>query len=129
MLAGFVKYLPSAYMDCTVPRFTVSCSRYAASHDLLRLGYISSDSVKRKGASYVQGIECGAQNRQKRKKPCAAFNTQRRAFLCCGFLIAFAPLFFLLCFMQDCHLVVFISITAMSLSSNVVSSSVESPSM
>ena len=26
MLAGFVKYLPSVRMDCTVTRFAVSCS-------------------------------------------------------------------------------------------------------
>ena len=49
--------------------------------------------MKGKGAVYVQGIECGAQNRQKWKKPCAAFNTQHRAFLCCRLLIAFAPFF------------------------------------
>ena len=29
--------------------------------------------------SCVQGIVCDAQNRQKRKKPCAAFDTQHRA--------------------------------------------------
>lgn len=69
MLAGFVKYLLSARMDCTIPRFTVSCSQCAASRDLLRLSWLSSDSVKWKGASCVQGVECGAQNRQKRKKP------------------------------------------------------------
>ena len=57
MLVGFVKYLPSACMDCTIPRFTVSCSRCAALRDLLRFGWLSSDSVKRKGASCVQGIE------------------------------------------------------------------------
>ena len=79
MPAGFVKYLPSARMDCIVPRFTVSCSRCAASRDLLRFGWLLSDSVKCKGASCVQGIECVAQNRQKRKKPCAALNTQHRA--------------------------------------------------
>ena len=83
MLAGFVKCFSFVRMDCTIPRFTVSCSLYAASHDLLRFGYISSDSEKCKGASCVQGIECGAQNRQNGKKPCAAFNTQHRAFLCC----------------------------------------------
>ena len=38
MVDGFVKYLPSARMDFTVPRFTVSCSRCAASRDLLRFG-------------------------------------------------------------------------------------------
>ena len=79
MVAGFMKYLPSARMDCTVPRFTVPSSRCAASRDLLRFGWLSSDSVKHEGASCVQGIECGAQNRQKREKPCAAFNTQHRA--------------------------------------------------
>ena len=79
MFAGFVKYLPSARMDCTVPRFTGSCSRCAASRDLLRFGWLSSDSVKCKGVSCVQDIEYAAQNRQKRKKPCAAFNTQHRA--------------------------------------------------
>ena len=68
MLAGFVKYLPPARMDCTIPRFTVSCSLYAASHDLLRFGYISSDSVKCKVAPCVQGIEYAAQNRQKGEK-------------------------------------------------------------
>ena len=104
MLVGFVKYLPSARMDCTIPQFTVSCSRCAVSCDLLRLDWLSSDSVKYKGTSCVQGIEYAAQNRQKRKQPCAAFNTQRRAVLCCRFLIAFAPLLFLSCFMQGCHL-------------------------
>ena len=79
MLAGFVKYLPSARMDCIIPRFTVSCSRCVASCDLLRFGWLSSDSVKCKGVSCVQDIEYAAQNRQKRKKPCAAFNTQHRA--------------------------------------------------
>ena len=79
MLAGFVKYLPSARMDCTVPRFTVSCSQCAVSRDLLRFCWLSSDSVKCKGVSCVQGIECGAQNRLKWKKPCAAFDTQHRA--------------------------------------------------
>ena len=48
-------------------------------------------------------LRAADQNRQKRKKPCAAFNTQHRTFLCCKFLIAFAPLFFLSCFMQGCH--------------------------
>ncbi len=57
MLVGFVKYLSSARMDCTIPRFTVSCSRYAAPRDLLRFGWLSSDFVKCKGASCVQGIE------------------------------------------------------------------------
>ena len=38
MLDGFVKYLPSARMDCTVPRFAVSCRWYAVSRDLLRFG-------------------------------------------------------------------------------------------
>ena len=79
MPAGFVKYLPSARMDCIVPRFTVSCSRCAASRALLWFSWLSSDSVKCKGMSCVQGIECGAQNRQKRKNPCAAFNTQHSA--------------------------------------------------
>ena len=68
MPAGFVKYLPSACMDCTIPRFTVSCSRCAASRDLLRFSWLSSDSVKCKGVSCVQGIECCAQNRQKWEK-------------------------------------------------------------
>ena len=81
MLAGFMKYLPFARMDCTIPRFTVSCSRCAASRDLLRFSWLSSDSVKCKGAFCVQGIGCGAQNRQKREKPCAAFNTQHRVKL------------------------------------------------
>ncbi len=79
MLTGFVKYLPLARIDCTIPRFTVSRSRCAASRDLLWFGWLSSDSVKCKGASCVQGIECGAQNRLKWKKPCAALNTQHRA--------------------------------------------------
>ncbi len=57
MLAGFVKYLPSACMDYTIPRFTASCSQYAASRGLLRFRCLSSDSVKRKGVSCVQGIE------------------------------------------------------------------------
>ena len=57
MLAGFMKYLPSARMDRTVPRFTVSCSRCVVSRDLLRFNWLSSDSVKCKGASCVQGIE------------------------------------------------------------------------
>ena len=38
MPAGFVKYLPSARMDCTVARFAVSCRWYAVSRDLLRFG-------------------------------------------------------------------------------------------
>ena len=78
MLAGFVKYLPLVRMDCTIPRFTVLCSRCTASCDFLRFGWLSSDSVKCKGAVCVQVIECGAQNRQKWKKPCAAFNTRCR---------------------------------------------------
>ena len=78
MLAGFVKYLPLVRMDCTIPRFTVLCSRCTASCDFLRFGWLSSDSVKCKGAVCVQGIECGAQNRQKWEKPCAAFNTRCR---------------------------------------------------
>lgn len=103
MLAWFVKYLPSARMDCIIPWFTVSCRRCAVSCDLLRFDSLSSDFVKYKGAPCVQGIEYAAQNPQKRKKPCAAFNTQYRAFLCCRFLIAFAPLLFLSCFMQGCR--------------------------
>lgn len=79
MLAGFVKCFSFARMDCTIPRFTVSCSRCAALRDLLRFECLSSDSVKCKGVSCVQGIECGAQNRLKWKKPCAALNTQHRA--------------------------------------------------
>ena len=82
MLAVFVKYLPSARMGYTVPRFTAQCSQCTASRDLLWLGWLSSDSAKYKGASCVQGIKYADQNRQKRKKPCAAFNTQHRAFLC-----------------------------------------------
>ena len=57
MLDGFVMCFSFARMDCTVPRFTVSCSQYAASHGLLRFSWLSSDSVKRKGVSCVQGIE------------------------------------------------------------------------
>lgn len=38
MPAGFVKHLPSARMDCIVPRFAVSCRWYAVSRDLLRFG-------------------------------------------------------------------------------------------
>ena len=57
MVAGFVKYLLSARMDRTVPRFTVQYSQCAASRDLLRFNWLSSDSVKCKGASCVQGIE------------------------------------------------------------------------
>ena len=68
MLAGFVKYLPSASMDCTIPRFTAQCSQCAVSCAPLLFGCISSDSVKRKGAPCVQGIDCGAQNRQKWEK-------------------------------------------------------------
>ena len=79
MLAGRMKYLLFARMDCIVPRFTVSCSRCTISRDLLRFGWLLSDSVKCKGAPCVQDIEYAAQNRQKRKKPCAAFNTQHRA--------------------------------------------------
>ena len=69
MLAGFMKYLPSARMDCIVPRFTVSCSRCAASRALLWFSWLSSDSVKCKGASCVQSIKYAAQNRQKWKSP------------------------------------------------------------
>ena len=57
MLAGFVKYLPSAHMDCTVPRFTAQHSRCVVSRGLLRFSWLSSDSLKRKGVSCVQGIE------------------------------------------------------------------------
>lgn len=57
MLAGFVKYLPSARMDCTVPRFTAQYSRCVVSRDLLRFSWLSSNSVKRKGVTCVQGIE------------------------------------------------------------------------
>ena len=78
MLTGFVKYLPSARMDCTIPRFTVSRSLCAASRDLLRFCWLLFDFVKCKGASCVQGIECDDQNRQKQKKPGATFNTQHR---------------------------------------------------
>ena len=65
MLAGFVKHLPAVRMDYIVPRFTVSCSRCAVSCDLLRFGWLPSESVKCKGAPCVQGIERSAQNRQK----------------------------------------------------------------
>ena len=58
MLVGFVKYLPAARMNCTIPRFTVSCSRYAASHDLLRFGWLLPDSVKCKGVSWLLGVVC-----------------------------------------------------------------------
>ena len=78
MVAGFVKYLLSARMDRTVPRFTVQYSRCAASRDLLRFSWLSSDSMKCKGSPCVQGIECDTQTRQKRRKPCATFNTQHR---------------------------------------------------
>ena len=99
MAVGFVKYLPFARMDCTVPRFIAQCSQCAVSCDPLRFGCILSDSVKCKGAHCVQGIEYAAQNRQKRKKLCAAYyRTQHRTFLCCRFLIVFTPLFFLSCF-------------------------------
>ena len=57
MLVGFVKYLSSARMDCTIPRFAVSCSWYTASRDLLWFSCISSESVKCKCAPCVQGIE------------------------------------------------------------------------
>ena len=56
MLVGFVKYLPPARMDCTIPRFTVSCSQCAASRSLLRFRRLSSDSMTCKGASCVQSI-------------------------------------------------------------------------
>ena len=36
MLAGFMKYLPLAWMDCNVLRFTVSCSQCAAMLIILR---------------------------------------------------------------------------------------------
>ena len=70
MVAGFVKYLLSARMDRTVPRFTVQYSQCAASRDLLRFSWLSSDSMKCKGSPCVQGIECDTQNRQKRKTLC-----------------------------------------------------------
>ena len=57
MPVGFVKYLPSARMDCTVPRFTAQYSRCVVSRDLLRFSWLSSNSVKRKGVTCVQGIE------------------------------------------------------------------------
>lgn len=80
-LVGFVKYLPSAYMDCTIPRFTVSCNRCTVSCGLLWFGYISSDSVKCKGSSCVQNIELCRPKLPETKKPCVAFNTQHRAIL------------------------------------------------
>ena len=78
MLAGFVKCFSFVRMDCTAPRFTVSCSRCTASRDLLRFGLLSSDFVRCKGASCVQGIKYAAQNRQKRKKAlcCAQYAAQ-----------------------------------------------------
>ena len=54
MLAGFVKYLMSARMDCTVPRFTVTRSWCAVPCDLLRFGCLSFESVKRKDAPRVR---------------------------------------------------------------------------
>ena len=68
MLAGFVMCFSFARMDCTVPRFTAQHSRCVVSRDLLLFSWLSSDSVKCKGASCVQGIEYCAQNRQKREK-------------------------------------------------------------
>ena len=76
MLAGFVKYLPSARMDCTVPRFTAQYSRCVVSRDLLRFSWLSSDSAKCKGAPCVQGIECTAQNRRKQKTLAAGLQVQ-----------------------------------------------------
>ena len=81
MLAELMKCLLFARMDYTVPRFTVWFSQCAISRDLLRFGWFLSNPVKCKGASCVYGIECVAQNRQKRKKSCAAFNTQHRTKL------------------------------------------------
>lgn len=53
MLAGFIKYLPLACIDYIVPRFAVSCSRCTISRDLLRFGWLSSDSVKCKDLSCI----------------------------------------------------------------------------
>ena len=38
MVDGFVMCFSFARMDCTVPRFAVSCRWYAVSRDLLRFG-------------------------------------------------------------------------------------------
>ncbi len=57
MVDGFVMCFSFARMDCTVPRFTAQYSRCVVSRDLLRFSWLSSDSVKCKGASCVQGIE------------------------------------------------------------------------
>ena len=57
MVDGFVMCFSFACMDYTIPRFTASCSQYAASRGLLRFSCLSPDSVKRKGVSCVQGIE------------------------------------------------------------------------
>ena len=76
MVDGFVMCFSFARMDCTVPRFTVSCSRYAASRGLLRFSWLSSDSAKCKGAPCVQGIECTAQNRRKQKTLAAGLQVQ-----------------------------------------------------
>ena len=53
MLAGFIKYLPLACIDYIVLRFMVSCSRCRISRDLLRFGWLSSDSVKCKDLSCI----------------------------------------------------------------------------
>ena len=53
ILAGFIKYLPLACMDYIVPRFTVSRSRCTISRELLRFGWLSSDSVKCKDLSCI----------------------------------------------------------------------------
>ena len=73
MVDGFVMCFSFARMDCTVPRFTAQYSRCVVSRDLLRFSWLSSDSVKCKGVSCVQGIECCAQNRQKWEKALCHF--------------------------------------------------------
>ena len=85
MLAGRMKYLLFARMDYTVPRFAVSCSRCTTSCDLLRLGWLLTDSVKYKGAFCVQDIVFGAYNRQ--EEP----SLMRKLLLCTPYFFSFKP--------------------------------------
>ena len=84
MLVGFVKYLLFARMIAPFRD-----SRYHAASVRLRVAFCGLTSYRpiprsaKVRPAYRKGIEYAAQNRQKRKKPCAAFNTQHRLILCC----------------------------------------------
>ena len=92
MPAGFVKYLPSARMDCTVPRFTAQYSRCVVSRDLLRFSWLSSDSVKCKVRPAYRASDIPAKTAGNTKTP----RTMRPVNARCG-------VFILLCSFRQIH--------------------------